>query len=86
MHPDAIEPAERALRLHLAGDDVRAEALSVLDHYKKRFADGEKPAPPAAVGDTERGLPRWEIPNTREALRARYQAEEKRRNVLIARC
>jgi len=41
VHPDAIEPAERALRLHPAGDDGRAEALSVLDHYKKRFAKSE---------------------------------------------
>jgi hypothetical protein len=86
VHPDAIEPAERALRLHPAPYDLHAEALAVLDHYKRRVADGEKPAPPTAV-ETERGSPRRTFTGTRLArrshalaLKAKFAAEEKRRS------
>jgi hypothetical protein len=87
VHPDAIEPAERALRLHPAGDDVRAAAFGVLDHYKRLVADakeGESEPTPIAVDGTGRSLLRRTTPLARrahaEALRARYQAEEKRRS------
>lgn len=87
VHPDAIERAERALRLHPAADDVRAEALSGLDHYKKRFADaknGKSEPTPTAVDGTGRSLPFRKTPLARraraEALRRQYQAEEKRRS------
>jgi hypothetical protein len=80
VHTAALEPAERALRLHPAGDDVRAEALAVLDHYKRRFTAGEKPVPPAAVGGrrifTGSRLARRAHA---EALKRKLSQEEKRR-------
>jgi hypothetical protein len=52
----------------------------VLDHFKKRFADGEEPTPPAAL-DGRRSFSGTRLARKSHALaiKAKQVAEEKRR-------